>query len=164
MLRDREAAKAEPASRDGQTWLLTQSNRQCELLAGAALDHALALEKSITGRPLPRYAPMTLARSVLEAVVQFCYLTDCDIDADSRLIRGAALLLGSARHEEAAVKQMRSSVLPSGTLETVALMRSNVEAWIAAAGIGVQQVGKSKRVVLAWPQGKSVNPRHQRGR
>jgi hypothetical protein len=157
MLRDREAAKASPETQDGRAWLLAESIRHCELLSGAALDHALALEKSVTGRALPRYAPMTLARSVLEAVVQFCYLTDCDVDADSRLIRGAAQLLDSAREEETAVRGMRASVLPRGTLEMVVSMRANVEAWIETAGIRIQQAGKSKRVVLAWPQGSPVN-------
>ena len=100
---------------------------------------------------------MTLARSVLEAVVQFCHLTDSDLDADSRLIRGAAVLLDSALQEETAVREMRPSVLPTGTVEIVTSMRSNTEAWITAAGIEIRTVGKGKRVVLSWPQGSSVN-------
>lgn len=157
MLRDREAAKANPETSEARAWLLTESVRHCERLATTGLDHALALEKCITGRPLPHYAPMTLARSVLEAVVQLCYLTDCDLDAGSRLVRGAAVLLDSARQEERAVREMRAAMLPPGTMELVTSMRSNVEAWIVAAGMEIQTVGKSKRVVLSWPQGGSVN-------
>jgi hypothetical protein len=157
MLRDREAAKADPETSEARAWLLTESVRHCERLATTALDHVLALGKCIAGRPLPHYASMTLARSVLEAVVQFCYLTDCEIDADSRLIRGAAVLLDSARQEQTAVRGMRPSGLPPGTVDLVTSMRSNVEAWIVAAGMEIQTVGKSKRVVLSWPQGGSVN-------
>jgi hypothetical protein len=107
--------------------LLAETVRHCELLTATALDHVQALEKCITGQPLPHYVPMTLARSVLEAVVQFCYLTGCDLDAESRLIRGAAVLLDSARNEEAAVLDMRQSILPRDTVDTVWRSRAAVD-------------------------------------
>jgi hypothetical protein len=75
MLRDREAVNSGPDTGEARAWLLTESVRLCERLAATALDHVLALGKCIVGRPLPHYAPMTLARSVLEAVVQFCCAT-----------------------------------------------------------------------------------------
>ena len=133
----------------------SESVRHCERLATTALDHVLALEKCITGQPLPHDAPMTLARSVLKKRQRSSsHLTDSDLDADSRLIRGAAVLLDSALQEETAVREMRPSVLPTGTVEIVTSMRSNTEAWITAAGIrDPRTVGKGKRVVLSWPQG-----------
>jgi hypothetical protein len=133
MLRDREAAKADPETGQARAWLPAESVRRCELLAATALDHVLALEKVITGQPLPHYAPTTLARSVPEAAVQFSYLTDCDLDAGSRLVSGAAMLLDSARNEETAVRDMRPPALPPGAVDPVTSMRTNAGAWIMAS-------------------------------
>ena len=142
--------------------MLAESVRHCELLAATALDHVLALEKVITGQPLPHYAPMTLARSVLEAAVQFPYLTDCDLDAGSRLVRGAAMLLDNARNEETAVRDMRPSVLPPGTVDLVTSMRTNAGAWIMASGIQIQATGKGKRVRRCQSDGQRTSGALQR--
>ncbi len=98
---------------------------------------------------------MTLARSVLDAAVQFCYLTDRDVEACTRLIRGAAVLLDSAREELTAVRHMRQSVVP-GVLAVVAQAEQELEAEIKSVGIEIRKPTKG-RITLSWPEGRQVN-------
>jgi hypothetical protein len=157
MLGDREAASAagSPKRYGARADVLDRTARLCNLLVASSLNHILALEECLSAATVPLYAPMTLARSVLDAAVQFCYLTDCDLDASTRLVRGAAVLLESARQEVTAVRHMRQSVVP-GVLGIVAQAEEELEAQINSAGIDIRKSAKG-RVTLSWPEGRQVN-------
>ena len=157
MLGDREAASAagSPAACRGRTELLDRTGRLCGLLVTSVLNHILALEECLSAATVAHYAPMTLSRSVLDAAVQFCFLTDCDLDANTRLIRAAAVLLDSAREELTAVRHMPQSAVP-GVLGVVVQAEEELEAQIESAGIEIRKPARG-RVTLSWPKGRQVN-------
>jgi hypothetical protein len=157
MLGDREAASGagSPETCLARPDVLDRTARLCDLLVTSVLNHILALEECLSAATVALYAPMTLARSVLDAAVQFCYLTDSDADTNTRLIRGAAVLLDSAREELTAVRHMRRSVVP-GVLGIVAQAEEELEAQIKSAGIEIRKPTKG-RVTLSWPEGRQVN-------
>jgi hypothetical protein len=157
MLADREGAAK---SGDLETCrarqdVLERTVQLSDRLVASVLNHTLALEECLSATIVPHYAPMTLARSLLDAAVQFCYLTDADADASVRLIRAAALLLDSAREEVTAVRHMRQSVVP-GVLGRVQRAEQKLEAQIISAGMEVCRPAKS-RASLRWPGGRHVN-------
>jgi len=157
MFGDREAASAagSPETCRARKDVLDRTARLCDLLVASVLNHTLALEQCLSAGTVAQYAPMTLARSVLEAAVKFCYLTDCDMDASMRLIRAAAVLLDSAREEVTAVRHMLQSVVP-GVLGVVTQVEKELEAQITSAGIEIRKPPKG-RVTLRWPERRSVN-------
>jgi hypothetical protein len=159
MLDDREAADASgnPDTCCARQGLLDRSVRLCDLLVAGVLSHVLALEECLSAPTVALYAPMTLARSVLDAATQFGYLTDCDLDANTRLIRAAAVLLDSAREETTAVRHMRwPGVEGVRVLGRVTRAQEELEGQIRSAGIEIRTPARA-RITLCWPGSRQVN-------
>jgi len=157
MLSDRKAVSVgvSPETCRARDVLLDRSARLCGLLVPSVVNHIAAIEECLSAGTVPQYAPMTLARAVLDAAVQFCFLTDCDTDASTRLIRSAAVLLDSAREEVTAARHMRQSVVP-GIVGDTAEAQKELEAQISSVGIEIRKPDKG-RVTLCWPNGRPVN-------
>jgi hypothetical protein len=64
------------------------------LMSHSAWDHAKTLIRALgDGDDLPIWAPLTLARAVLEACIRAAYLTDCAASSETRTLRSAGVEL-----------------------------------------------------------------------
>jgi hypothetical protein len=86
-----------------------------ELILANLTDHVRALNV-LLGSGYPLYAHGGLARVAFEAELRLGYLLDHRVDLDTRLLRGAATLLYSARQDVLAASEMLPNVraLPKG--------------------------------------------------
>ena len=156
----REDLRSLPSRRQSaqaRRWILTEACRQASRIFGNVSDHLAGLEKCLTGDPEPLFCPMTLTRAALEGAVRVCYLLDCSHGLDTRLLRGAAMLLDSALAEVTAVGEIPADRTLAGAQEIVSRMRDNVQGWIGAAGICVRIDRRDRPCGMAWDQvGKNI--------
>jgi hypothetical protein len=94
---------------------------------------------------------MTLSRGAMDAATRVCYLLDPAISLETRLVRGAALLLDSSEEEMTAVKALppREPPMPEA-LQVVATIRDNVQGWITLAGMEIRSGPKRRPDGIAW--------------
>lgn len=111
--RERRELAASVARARSQIW--KQTLGVSELILSNLTDHMRALYL-LLGSGYPLYAHANLARVAFEAELRLRYLLSHRIDLETRLLRGAATLLHSAREDVKAVSEMLPGVrdLPKG--------------------------------------------------
>jgi hypothetical protein len=105
--RERDELAASKVKAQSQVWKKTLD--VSELILANLTDHVRALNV-LLGSGYPLYAHGSLARVAFEAVLRLGYLLDHRVDLETRLLRGAATLLHSARQDVLAVSEMPPNV------------------------------------------------------
>jgi hypothetical protein len=149
--RNRDSLSARSKKSQARRWILDETIRQAGRITSSAADHMLGLEKCLEGKPEVQFCTMTLSRGVLDAATRVCYLLDPVITLETRLMRGAALLLDSSEEEVTAVRDLPPSEAPMPHAEkAVASVRDNVLGWITLAGMDIRTGPKGKPNGIAW--------------
>ena len=148
---DRRALSARSKRAQARRWILNETIRQAGRITSSAADHMLGLEKCLDGKPETQFCTMTLGRGVLDAATRVCYLLDPAIMLETRLLRGAALLLDSSQEEVAAVRELPPFEAPMPNAQkTVTTIRENVRGWITLAGMDIRTGPRNKPSGIAW--------------
>lgn len=157
--RDRNALSARSKRAQARRWILDEMIRQASRIASSAADHMLGLQKCLEGEPETQFCTMTLGRGVLDAATRVCYLLDPAITLDTRIVRGAALLLDSSEEEVTAVRGLPPSEAPMPHAQTIVTsIRDNVQGWITLAGMEIRTGPNRKPNGIAWdPASKPVS-------
>jgi hypothetical protein len=157
-LQDRHALPLRRHSTGARAWLLGETCRQASRITGNVSDHVAGLERCLKDGPAPVYCPMTLGRAVLDGAVRVCYVLDSAASLETRLLRGAALLLDSSQEELVAVRALPPDRPPMpGALKAVTRMHDNMLGWISAAGMHVQS-DRGRVTGLAWDSAAKAVP------
>jgi hypothetical protein len=103
---DRDALSGRSKQLKARRWILNETIRQAERITDSAVDHMLGLQKCVESTPEARFCTMTIGRGMMDAATRVCYLLDPVIPLETRLVRGAALLLDSSEEELTAVRAL----------------------------------------------------------
>ena len=148
---DRDALSGRSKRSQARRWILDETIRQAGRITTNAADHMLGLQKCMETTPEAQFCPMTLSRGMLDAATRVCYLLDPAISLETRLIRGAALLLDSSEEEMTAVRALPPLEAPMPqALEIVTSIRDNVQGWITLAGMDIRIGPKRRPDGIAW--------------
>ena len=148
---DRDALSGRSKRSQARRWILDETIRQAGRITTSAADHMLGLQKCMETTPEAQFCPMTLGRGMLDAATRVCYLLDPAISLETRLIRGAALLLDSSEEEMTAVRALPPLEAPMPEArEIVTSIRDNVQGWITLAGMDIRIGPKRRPDGIAW--------------
>jgi hypothetical protein len=157
-LEDRRALAPRRRTTAARAWILAETCRQASRITSNVTDHIAGLERCLAGDLAPVYSPMTLSRAVLDGCARVCHVLDSDASLETRLLRGAALLLDSSQEELAAVRTLPPDRPPMpGALKVVTRMHGNTCGWITSAGMDIRSDRGGRVTGLAWgTAGKAV--------
>lgn len=148
---DLDALPGRPKRSQARRWILDEMIRQAGRITSSAADHMLGLQKCMESEPEAQFCTMTLSRGVLDAATRVCYLLDPVITLQTRLVRGAALLLDSSEEEMTAVKALPPLEAPMPEAQKVVTsIRDNVQGWITLAGMDIRSGPRRRPDGIAW--------------
>jgi hypothetical protein len=142
---ERQQLIASPVKARSEVWQKTLD--VSELILANLTDHVRALDV-LLGSGYPLYVHGSLARVVFEAELRLRYLLNHRVDLQTRLLRGAATLLHSARQDALAVSEMLPNVqaLPRGE-RYLQRKLNELQRLLRDAGMTISKNG------ISWPNG-----------
>jgi hypothetical protein len=145
--KERHQLAASKVKARSQVWKKTVD--VSELILANLTDHVRALNV-LLGSGYPLYAHGSLARVAFEAELRLRYLLNHRVDLETRLLRGAATLLHSARQDVLAVSEMLPNVraLPKGE-RYIQRKLEEFETLLRDAGMIESRKG------ISWPDGRT---------
>ncbi|MFD9475012.1 hypothetical protein [Streptomyces goshikiensis] len=134
-------AAAHHRHRTGLRRLLSWSAITASLTIAHALDHVVAIERTLVGEPVSIWPTVSLSRTVQEGTIRICHTRQAQVSSEERMVRIAAAMLADARAHLTAAKEFDSRVLPEAERAW-----QRAEATVVSAGCSIGLDGKSRPV------------------